>query len=188
MKRFFPHPDGSNGFLSMDAVLSAVHIRPKGGLNNQVDLGVLQMSRFRRMIDALRKGGLPIPGALVVTTAGVNFMVDDWDAGVLNISDFNFHDSGTGTTAAAIGDVNLGTVAGPTTRETGVKSQPTANQIRSVATITYAGTAAITEWGLFNASARATVNMWDRKVFAAINVANTDAIQFTYTLTITAGG
>ncbi len=30
--------------------------------------------------------------------------------------------------------------------------------------------------------------MWDHKVFSAINVANGDSIQFTYTLTITAGG
>lgn len=30
--------------------------------------------------------------------------------------------------------------------------------------------------------------MWDHKVFAAINVVNTDSIQFTYTLTVTAGG
>ena len=30
--------------------------------------------------------------------------------------------------------------------------------------------------------------MWDHKVFAAINVLNGDSIQFTYTLTITAGG
>lgn len=30
--------------------------------------------------------------------------------------------------------------------------------------------------------------MWDHKVFAAINVASGDSIQFTYTLTVTAGG
>ena len=30
--------------------------------------------------------------------------------------------------------------------------------------------------------------MWDHKVFSAINVANTDSIQFTYSLTISSGG
>lgn len=30
--------------------------------------------------------------------------------------------------------------------------------------------------------------LWDRKVFAAINVVNGDSIQFTYTLTVTSGG
>jgi hypothetical protein len=30
--------------------------------------------------------------------------------------------------------------------------------------------------------------MWDHKVFSAINVANGDSIQFTYTLTINSGG
>ena len=30
--------------------------------------------------------------------------------------------------------------------------------------------------------------MWDHKVFSAINVVNTDSIQFTYSLTISSGG
>lgn len=190
MKRFFTRNKGGGmrGLLCIEGELSAVHIRPNGGLNNRVELGVLQQSKMQRFLNMIREGGMPLPFGMVVTNAGVNFMVDDWDADTLNISDLNFHDSGTGITAAAVGDTNLQTLAGPTTRATGTKSQPSANIIRSVGTITYTGTLAITEWGIFNAAARATVNMWDRKVFSAVNVVATDAIQFTYDLTISSGG
>jgi hypothetical protein len=126
-----------------------------------------------------------------VTTAGCEFMVDDFDVGgaTTDISLFNFHDSGTGVVAEAIADVDLGTVAGPTTRATGTKSQPTSVQFRSVGIISYTGTLAITEHGLFNQAARGAGSvLWDRSVFSAINVGNGDSIQFTYTLTVTAGG
>jgi len=59
-------------------------------------------------------------------------------------------------------------------------------QYVSVGTISYTTTKAITEHGLFN-TADSTVLM-DRTVFSAINVVDGDSIQFTYTLTVTAGG
>lgn len=128
-------------------------------------------------------------GSGVVTDAGVAFMADDWVDASQEITNFNFHDSGTGIVAAAVGDTDLGTVAGPVTRATGTKTNPTAPTVRSVGTIAYTSTLAITEWGLFNQAARGAGSfLWDRKVFAAINVVNGDSIQFTYTLTITSGG
>ncbi|MEE9197681.1 MAG: hypothetical protein V3U45_06020, partial [bacterium] len=126
---------------------------------------------------------------LVITDAGVAFLVDDWDTDAEDITLMNFHDSGTGVVAEAVGDVDLGTPAGPTTRATGTKSQPAANQLRSVGTITYTSTLAITEHGLFHDSTRgAPDNLWDRSVFSAINVVNTDSIEFTYTCTVSSGG
>jgi hypothetical protein len=68
----------------------------------------------------------------------------------------------------------------------GAQSTPSAGQYRSAATINFNGSFAITEWGLFSAAAGPT--LWDRRVFAPINVANGDSIQFTYTLTCNAGG
>jgi hypothetical protein len=129
-------------------------------------------------------------GSGVVTDAGVAYMVDDFDnaSGGADISLFNYHDSGTGTVAAAVGDTDLGTAAGPTTRATGTRSQPAANQYRTVGTITYTGTLAITEWGLFTDATRGSDTMWDRRVFTAINVVNNDSIEFTYTLTVSSGG
>ena len=126
-------------------------------------------------------------GKRVVTNSGVAFLVDDWDADTLNISDMNFHDSGIGVVAENATDTDLGTAAGPTTRATGTKSQPSANVIRSIGTIAYTGTLAITEHGLFNTASRGTVNLWDRTVFTAINVVSGDSIQFTYDCTLTAG-
>lgn len=126
-------------------------------------------------------------GARVVTDAGVAHLVDDWDDGSGNIENFNFHDSGTSATAEAAADVNLIAEAGPTTRATGTKSQPSANIIRSVGTIAYTTTLAIVEHGLFSTASRATDLLWDRTTFAAINVINGDSIQFTYDCTFTAG-
>ena len=130
-------------------------------------------------------------GTRVVTNAGIEFMVDDFDAGgaTTDITLFNFHDSGTGVAAEAVTDTDLGTPAGPTTRATGTKSQPIASQFRSVGTIAYTSTLAITEHGIFNQAARGAGSiLWDRSVFAAINVVNGDSIQFTYTLTVNSGG
>lgn len=125
----------------------------------------------------------------VVTDTGVAFIVDDWDNDAQNITNFNFHDSGTGSTAEAASQTDLITPAGPTTRATGTKSQPSANILRSVGTITYTGTLAIVEHGLFNQSTRGGSSvLWDRSVFSAINVVSSDSIQFTYEATLTAGG
>lgn len=123
----------------------------------------------------------------IVTTAGVNYMASDFASGGVTptISGFKFHDSGVGTTAAAVGDTDIETTDGES-RVTGTPSNPTANQYRSVATIAYTTTKAITEWGLFSAATAGT--LWDRRVFAAINVVNGDSVQFTYTLTIANGG
>lgn len=127
---------------------------------------------------------LGIVGRKIVTTAGVNFLASTF----LNTAEpevINQHDSGTGATAAAIGDTALQTATG-NARVAGTQSNPSANLYRSVATLSYTATAAITEWGLFTASTSGT--LFDRFVFSAINVVNGDSIAFTFTLTLTAGG
>jgi hypothetical protein len=126
-------------------------------------------------------------GRRVVTTAGVNYMRDDFAAGAgsADISNFKFHDSGIGTAAEAVSDTALGTPAGPA-RVAGTQDNSVPKTYSSVATIPYTATKAITEHGIFSASTAGT--LWDRTVFAAINVVNGDSIQFTYTLTISDGG
>ena len=99
--------------------------------------------------------------------------------------DFKFHDSGVGTTAEAAGDTGIETTDGES-RATGTQTESASNAYRSVGTISYTTTKAITEHGLFNDASAGT--LMDRSVFAAINVVNGDSIQFTYTLTLTAGG
>lgn len=163
-------------------------VQDKGGEANGFPGGIGFHSNLKAMV--VRNGKVIQNrdlGSGVVTDAGVAFMADDWVDATQEITNFNFHDSGTGIVAAAVGDTTLGTQAGPVTRATGTKTNPTAPQVRSVGTISYTSTLAITEWGLFNQAAQGGT-LWDRKVFTAINVVSGDSIQFTYTLTITSGG
>lgn len=123
--------------------------------------------------------------ARVVTDAGVSALCTDWPDGSADITNFNFHDCGTGTTAEATGDTALVTPYGGS-RGTGTKTKPLANKLQSVATINFTSTLAITEHGLFSATSAGT--LWDRSVFSAINVNNGDSIQFIYICTINSGG
>jgi hypothetical protein len=127
-------------------------------------------------------------GSGLVTTAGVNLMGADWTSASAALKLSNNHDSSTGTVAAAIGDTALGVAppAGVPARAVGAQSNAVANVYKTVGTQTYTAALAITEWGLFSAATAGT--MWDHKVFAAINVVSGDSIQFTYSLTINAGG
>jgi len=99
--------------------------------------------------------------------------------------DFKFHDSGVGTTAENVANTDMETTDGES-RATGTQTEGTSVEYKSVGTISYTTTKAITEHGLFNASTGVT--LLDRTVFTALNVVNGDSIQFTYTLTWTAGG
>lgn len=128
----------------------------------------------------------------VITDAGVAFLVDDWDANGQDISTMNFHGCGTGTTAEAAGQTALvtesTTALNPdSTRATGTRSQPSANVYRSVGTLTFDAAAAVTEHGILSQAAIGGT-LWDRSVFAAINVGSGDSIQFTYDFTGNSGG
>ncbi len=128
----------------------------------------------------------------VVTDAGVAFLVDDWDDNTTDLTTFNYHGCGTGTTAENASDTGLvtesTTILNPdSTRATGTKSQPAANQLRTTGTVTFDGSGAITEHGLFSQAATGGGTLWDRSVFSAINVASGDSISFQYTCTINSG-
>lgn len=138
----------------------------------------------------LRADGSAVDYGLVstklVTTAFVNFMVDQLQTETSEWGDFKYHDSGVGITAAAITDVDIQTTDGES-RATGTQIEgASANIYKSVGTISYTTTKAITEHGLFSTAASTT--LMDRHVFSAINVVNGDSIQFTYELTASAGG
>ena len=129
----------------------------------------------------------------VITDAGVAYLVDDWDGGSNVIDNFNYHGCGTGTNAEAVGDTALQTESTTAlnpdnTRATGTKSQPAAHQARSVGTLTFDASAAVTEHGLFSEAATGGGTLWDRSVFSAINVVSPDSIQFTMTISFSSGG
>jgi hypothetical protein len=123
-------------------------------------------------------------GYKVVTTAFAEFVVDQLQTETSVFGDFKYHDSGVGVTAEAAGNTDIETTDGES-RATGTQTEGTSVQYQSVGTIAYTTTKAITEHGLFNASTGVT--LMDRTVFSAINVVNGDSIQFTYTLTVSAG-
>lgn len=119
----------------------------------------------------------------VVTDVGVQFIVDAFQNST-EVETMHFHGSGTGTTAEAAGDTALVTEvesrANGSTTEGG-----SANVYRTVGTVGYTASRAITEHGIFSASTGGT--LLDRSVFSAINVANGDSIEFTYDLTFPSG-
>ena len=144
--------------------LNAVHVNGKTG--ERINYGVVS----RRL----------------VTTVFVEYMVDELVAETTAWGDFKFHDSGEGTTPAAIGDSAIETTDNES-RATGTQLEGATGEIyKSVGTITYSGTLAITEHGLFNIATAGI--LMDRHVFTAINVENTDSIEFTYELTVDDGG
>ena len=120
----------------------------------------------------------------VVTTVFVEDIVDNLIAEVSAFGDYKFHGSGTGVGGEVVGDTTLGTEV--ESRDTGTQVEASANQYRSVATHTYGGGFAITEHGLFNIVTAGI--LMDRTVLGAINVIATDQIEFTFTITFTAGG
>ena len=123
-------------------------------------------------------------GYRVVTTAFVNFVTDQLQTETSVFGDFKFHDGGVGTTAENVTDTGMETTDGEA-RATGTQTESAANAYRSVGTISYTTTKAVTEHGLFNDATTGT--LMDRTVFSAVNVVSGDSIAFTYTLTLTAG-
>ena len=157
--------------------------------------GVLGVSRLYATV--YRANGrvehLGLISTKVITDAGVTFLRDDFNNNGQDITTMNFHGCGTGTNAEAVGDTALQTESTTAlnpdnTRATGTRSVPAGNQFRSVGTLTFDASVAVTEHGILSQSATGGGSLWDRSVFSAINVVSADSIQFTYTLTLSSGG
>lgn len=160
--------------MEVPTITSRLMIRVKRANGEWIDYGTVNWGR-------------------VVTDAGVAFLVDDWDNNAQDLTTLNYHGCGTGTTAEAANQTALvsesTTALNPdSTRQGGTRSQPSANIYQSVGTVTFDGSAAITEHGLFSQAATGGGVLWDRSLFSAINVASGDSIQFTYQATINSGG
>jgi hypothetical protein len=127
---------GVSNILASDVMasnLALVHRGPDGAIKDVRDLG----------------SGL-------VTNIGVNVMANDftWAAGA-TLKLMNYHAIGTGTTAAAASDFYLQTANGTTNVSgttngymTGTQSYVSPNQYKTVATFTFTGAVAVTEWAL----------------------------------------
>lgn len=120
-----------------------------------------------------------------LTTRGREWVVDriqnvELPAGAL----MQFIGWGTGTTAEAVGDLDLA-VQATEARTTGTLSQPTATTDRCIGTITADGTKTITEVGRFNVLTKGAANqqMIQRHLFTGIPLVASDQIQFTLDVT-----
>ena len=104
------------------------------------------------------------------------------------LADYDWHAWGSSTAAETTGDTALTTEVDATGRtSTGTRTTGSAaNIFQTVATRTASTAGQIGEHGLFSSSGGAT--LWDRSVFAAINVSSGDSVEFTYNLTVSAGG
>ena len=154
------------GMVRLEAALRAKATHPDGSV---IDYGIVSQR--------------------IVTTAGVNFLVDAFQ-NLTEMELFKYHASGTGVGAEDVGDVALGAESTTITdRATGSQTEgASANIYKTVGTQTYTGSAAITEHGLLSSGTEGSGTLWDRSVFSAVNVVNGSAIEWTYELTATAGG
>lgn len=131
----------------------------------------------------------------VVTTAGVNFIVDAFQ-NLVELELMKFHGFGTGTGAEAVGDTALGAeftteYATDNTRPTGSQTEGSANQYVTAATFSpdSGGTLAVTEHAIFSQAATGGGTCLDRSKFTAVNLTSgSDSLTATYTFTVTSGG
>jgi len=175
-------------------------IRPEGtgveqlmadyiGLNNPLlsfpDFAAKQGLRFHRTF-------LGLASMRVVTTAGVNFLVDAFQ-NTTELENFIYHAIGTGTTAENVSDTALETELTTeyivnSTRATGSATEgASANIFRTVGTNTVDASVAITEHAPMSQEAAGGGTAFDRSVFSANNLTNGESLQTTYDGTFTAG-
>lgn len=149
--------------------------------------GIVTMTGSLKILHISKDGVVTDYGTVargLVTTAFVNFLVDQLQTETSVFGDFKYHDSGVGVTGASNGDTDIETTDGES-RATGSQEEgASANIYKSIGTIAYTTSKAITEHGLFNAASGVT--LMDRHTFTAINVVNGDSIEFTYELTANA--
>lgn len=129
---------------------------------DQGDAGIFASEVFATNLTAFHRDGdgkmkhIHDLGSGLVTNVGVLALANDfnWAQNAQTLKLANNHASGTGTTAAAATDIALQTVStqGGQTPVAGTQSLLSAantQKYQTVATITYTGTEAVTEWGLF---------------------------------------
>ena len=190
MLRFWLNLDFISGWIAVKVIVPAIRLLrlPLMTIYSEV-----QVQKWNGQTGEWTDYG--IVSRRVITNAGVTFLRDDWNNNAQDYTTFNFHGIGTGAVAENVTDTALGaestTALNPdSTRATGTRSTPASNQWRSVGTLTCDADIAVTEHGILSQAATGGGTLWDRSVFAAINLvgANPDSIQITYTCTLSAGG
>lgn len=143
---------------------------------------------------------LGLAGMRMVTTVGVKYVCDDFNAaaGSADVSNFKYHGFGTGALTEAVGNTALVTEeAGANytggTRPVGTQASATVTTNATYTTVAthspVAGSSPrpITEHGIFSAATVGT--LLDATSFSVVNLAiNADSLQATYVFTLNSGG
>lgn len=129
----------------------------------------------------------------VVTSAGVNYIVDAFQ-NLVELENMKYHGVGTSSAAENASNTSLGAelttnYSPANTRATGTTGEQSGspNVYETTATVTVAGTVALTEHGILSQAAVGGGVLLDRSVFAAVNLAASESLQATYRLTFPAG-
>ncbi len=131
-------------------------------------------------------------GRHLVVTAGKNYVAACFD-NTNEPENLKFHAFGLGVSGPSAGDTLMGNEC--TTEYATDNVRPTGTQAHGTPTYTTVGTFApdsagsatipVTEWGLFSVATVNTITLFDRQVFAAINLAPAaDTLATTYVLTL----
>ncbi len=151
--------------------------------------GALYLTHIKADGEVLELG---LASMRVVTTAGVNFLVDAFQ-NTTELENLKYHGIGVGTNAEAAGDTALQTESTTalnpdSTRATGTTTEgASANIYRTVGTNTVDASVACTEHGVFSQAATGGGTLWDRSVFSVVNLASGDSLQSTYDGTFPSG-
>jgi hypothetical protein len=179
------------GFMNFDTNLSVQVIRDSQVLQAKDVMG------FWSRLKANIKGSdteLDL-GSGLITNVAVTALANDWNlaspsGAAINLFKLaNFHASGTGATAAAATDFKIQTISaqGGQTPQAGVQTVATTSTMavpvyQTVATITYTGSEAVTEWGLFT---NATLSTTTGTPFTAATATTFTATATPYTASST---
>ena len=144
-------------------------------------VGTLSIRLIRGPGDVVDYG---VVGMRVITTAWVNFLIDNLVSDTTEFGDLKFHDAGEDSTAEAVGDTVMITPWGGA-RVTGSQEEDAANIYKSIGTITFDGSYVLREHGVFTIVTGGT--LCDRTMHAIISVENGNQVEYTYKYTATAG-
>lgn len=176
------------------------------GLRKIIPARLLKIPHFygQLFLTHIRAGGervdLGLASLRLVTTVGVKYICDDFNAGANDVANMKFHGIGTGTNAEAVGDTILQTeittqYSTDNVRPTGTQASATVSTnatYTTVGTVTVDASVAATEHGIFSqaatGAASAANTLLDRSVFSVVNLASGDSLQATYVLTCNSGG
>ncbi len=136
---------------------------------------------------------LGLVGLKSVTTAGVEYLADAFQ-GSTEPELFNFHGIGLGSTAENITDTDVETelttqYTNDNLRDTGTQGEgASANIYQSLGLNQVDASVALREHGLMDNATVGSGTLWDRTVYALINLSSGESLQSTYEVTLSAGG